>query len=214
MTLLIKQLIKRTPLYPLLLKWRGRRRRKQLIIDWRKKGCPFPPPPIVKHSILKQYARRYRLRTMVETGTCMGDTVEAMRQVMDRIYSIELGRELHDLATNRFRQYPEIELILGDSGREIGRLLKELDRPALFWLDGHYSGNGTAQGDKDTPIREELSSILDASDMGHVILIDDARLFGADPAYPALEDLRSAVLARRPEARFLVQDDIIRITPG
>lgn len=88
-----------------------------------------------------------------------------------------------------------------------------LDQPALFWLDGHYSGGETAQGEKDTPIYEELDRILDAPDRDHVIIIDDARCFGRDRDYPSIQELSDFVRSRRPNVDIAVQDDSIRIKP-
>ena len=47
--------------------------------QWSLRGRPLPAPPIVKQHILKQYQDRFQLRTLVETGTFTGETVEALR---------------------------------------------------------------------------------------------------------------------------------------
>jgi len=46
-----------------------------------------------------------------------------------------------------------------------------------------------------------------------VIVIDDARCLGSDPAYPTLEAVTDFVLSHRPQARITVENDSIRITP-
>jgi len=138
--------------------------------------------------------------------------VQAMKPLFHRIYSIELGDKLYHDARRRFKGDPHVELIHGDSSRELGPLMRRIDQPALFWLDGHYSAGDTARGEKDTPVFEELDHILGAPDLGHVVVIDDARCFGSDPAYPTIEALREYVRAKRPHARIAVADDSIRIT--
>ena len=89
------------------------------------------------------------------------------------------------------------------------------DPPAsrLHLLGHRYSAGDTARGEKDTPICDELAEIFRAPDLGHVIVIDDARCFGSDPAYPTLPALREYVWSRRPHAGIVVEDDSIRITP-
>jgi hypothetical protein len=174
----------------------------------------MPPPHIVKQRILKTYAHRFDLKILVETGTYYGDMVEAMRTSFDRLYSIELSRDLYEMATVRFKGIEHIELIHGDSGVALGRIVAELDQPALFWLDGHYSAGVTAKGDKDTPIYEELRHILDGHNRGHVILIDDARCFGTDPSYPRIEEIKEFIGSRWPDTEISVQHDTIRITPS
>jgi hypothetical protein len=90
--------------------------------------------------------------------------------------------------------------------------MSKIHQPALFWLDGHYSAGNTAKGDKETPIYEELQYILNARDRGHVIVIDDARCFGTDPAYPSMEALNEVIRSKRMDVDILVKDDSIRIT--
>src|SRR6266571_3239300 len=187
-----------------LLTWLKRPRPSDALEEWERQGRPVPPPHAVKQRILRGYAERYLLKIFVETGTYRGDMVEAMKPLFHKIYSIELGDDLFKKAQRRFKRDAHIELIHGDSGKELGRIMERLTEPALFWLDGHYSAGDTARGEKDTPIYEELDQILRAPDLGHVIVIDDARCLGSDPAYPTLPALRAYVLSRRPRARIAV----------
>jgi hypothetical protein len=188
---------------------------KNLISDYiRPRAAQSGPPPHgVKQAVIRAYAKRHGTRILVETGTFMGDMVEAMKHDFDRIYSIELSQKLFANAKARFQGAPNITLIQGDSGHAIKDVLAQLTEPALFWLDGHWSDGITARGDRDTPVREELEAILAASDLAHVILIDDARLFGTDPAYPTIGELRRLVFAGGPQLELKVDVDIIRIEP-
>lgn len=174
----------------------------------------MPPPHIVKCQALAFFAKRFGLKILVETGTYYGDTIEAMRRQFDRVYSIELSKELHKKAQRRFKRARNVELICGDSAIELGKLMAHLDQPTLFWLDGHYSGDLTAKGAKDTPIYEELDHILSAPDRGHVIIIDDARCFGVDLHYPSLEEITAFIRSKRSNVVLVVQDDSIRVTPS
>jgi hypothetical protein len=210
---LIKQIIRQ--ILPAIYCRSGGEKRRQVeeLACWEKCGKPSPPPPIVKQRTLQNYSKRFGLKILVETGTYYGDMVEAMKEDFDRLYSIELSKELYEKAKERFKKAKNIELICGDSGRELGSLMSKLDQPALFWLDGHYSGGVTARGDKDTPIYEELDHILHSPDRGHVIIIDDARLFGNDPGYPSIQELTDFIKSINPNLDIVVQHDIIRITP-
>ena len=213
---LMKQIIQKTPLYNPLSKWLAKRRYQIQFEEWKRNGRPVPPPHIVKQRTLQLYSKKYGLKVLVETGTYYGAMVEAMKDVFDHIYSIEISKELYELARERFKTVKHIELINGDSGVELKNVIDKLEidaRPALFWLDGHYSGGVTSRGNKDTPINEELSHILGGSDRGHVIIIDDARLFGIDPAYPNMEELKAFIKSKRVDVDIVVQDDSIRIVP-
>ena len=200
--------------FRLLRSWKRRRRQNKELDEWRRNGGPASPPHHYKQQVLRTFARKYGLRTFVETGTFNGDMVEAMRGVFDRIYTIELGKDLYERAKKRFEHDPTIEVIHGDSGIELATLADRLTGPALFWLDAHYSAGVTARSDKDTPIYEELSHILDGRCSGHVIVIDDARLFGVDAAYPSIEELTRFVRSKRPGCAVTVEDDSIRIVAG
>ncbi|MCE9613253.1 MAG: hypothetical protein K8T26_03200 [Lentisphaerae bacterium] len=218
----IKTLLKATPLYPLVWKWRAERWRKRAAVEaqeaevrtWESQGCPAPPPHIVKQRTLLQFARDYQLNILVETGTYRGDTIEAMRTHFDRLYSIELNPELHQKAKERFRDKGRhIVLIQGDSARELGHVVAQLEQPALFWLDGHYSGTGTARGEQNTPIFEELGHILSSKVAGHVVIIDDARCFGTFPDYPTLAQLEAFIRSKQDHVDIAVKHDSIRVTP-
>ena len=181
---------------------------------WERGGRPNPPPHPIKQRVLRDFAQNYGLRVFVETGTYYGDMVAAMRPQFVRLYSIELSADLHAKTVRRFKGCTNVELIQGDSGVELGKLLPRLTEPTLFWLDGHYSAGETAKGSKDTPILEELRHILCSENQGHVIVIDDARLFGADAGYPTISELTAFVKSLRPDVDVAVACDAIRITPG
>ena len=210
----IPQAVKDTRLYEWLRNAEVKRRWPGERAVWERRGRPVPPPHLVKQAIVRQYADAYGLRTLVETGTCFGDMVEAMRDHFDRIYSIELSPYLHAKCRRRFRKHGQIELIQGDSAVELPRLVARLAGPALFWLDGHYSAGYTAKGEQETPIIAELTCLLQTACRGHVLLIDDARCFGADPAYPTLEQVTALVRAHRDDLQVEVETDCIRIFPA
>lgn len=209
----VSSIIKKLPYYYRLYNWNAKRKQNRELVAWKQQGKPIPPPHKVKQQTLQTHAQRFGLNILVETGTYYGDMVESMKDCFDRIYSIELSDRLYIDAKARFKSATHIELIHGDSGIELAKLMKKIDQPALFWLDGHYSAGETARGDKDTPIYEELGHILAAPDHGHVIIIDDARCFGTDPAYPSVQALEEFLRSKRPDIDIRVQDDSIRILP-
>ena len=93
-------------------------------------------------------------------------------------------------AQKRFENDHKVKIIKGDSGKVLKDIVKEISEPILFWLDGHYSSEFfigdeyfvTAKSDLNTPVEEELRTIL-ASRRDHIILIDDARLFNGTDDY-------------------------------
>jgi len=211
---LLKKIIKTTPLYIPLRNWVNKRKQKIKINEWEKNGKPVPPPHIIKQLTLRNFAKKYNLKVLVETGTLYGAMVEAMKPHFDKIYSIELSNELYEKAKLRFDGEKNINIIHGDSGVELGKLVSIIDEPTLYWLDGHYSAGVTARGDKDTPIYEELTHIFNGNVGENVIIIDDARCFGNDPAYPSIKELSDFIKTYKPNTNIEVKDDSIRITPS
>jgi hypothetical protein len=165
----------------------------------------------VKHATLREYGRRFGLRLLVETGTYVGDTVAALHDVFDRIVSVELDEALFQAAQRRFAGLDHVELVHGDSGDVMPAIVAGIDGPALFWLDGHYSAGITARGREDTPIIRELEAIFADREVGHVILVDDARCFTGQDGWPSVAELAERVRAHDPELVFEVDADIIRI---
>lgn len=177
---------------------------------WLKAGKPVPAPHLVKQEIVKQYAETYHPNILIETGTFRGEMIDACSTLFKQIYSIELSKDLFQEASIRFSGKKHITIIQGDSGLILQEILLKVDEPCLFWLDGHYSGGFTAMGHKETPILQELMSILNHHIDGHVILIDDARCFNGQNDYPTIKELKDMVLSHRPDWFFEIDNDVIR----
>jgi hypothetical protein len=209
----LKSIARDWPFYDTLRNWEVKRRWPHELASWQACGSPVPPPHLFKQGIIREHAERYGLRLLVETGTCYGDMVEALRREFDHVYSIELSPYLYGKVTKRFKRARNVTLIQGDSGVKLKEVVAQLDRPAVFYLDGHYSSGMSTKADKETPICEELHAIFRAKPLQHVILIDDARCFGVDPDYPPVDELRKLVEGYGRGYSVAVKDDCIRITP-
>lgn len=183
------------------------------ILAWWLSADKVPPPYAYKIFTLMFYAMRYKTSIFVETGTYMGDTIDSLRNIFDDLYSIELDDSLFRRARNYFKNSDKIKILHGDSAKVLPVLLKKLNKPILFWLDAHYSGEGTARGENDTPIMKELSSILKHIQTRPVILIDDARLFNGKDSYPKLRWFISYARKNWKDYNILVKYDVIRIFP-
>lgn len=179
--------------------------------DWLSNNKPLPTPHIVKQKTIKAYRDTYKIFTLVETGTYLGDMVAAQLNNFSRIISIELSKDLYERACIRFRKNSNVQLLQGDSGKVLHQLIDTLKEPAFFWLDGHYSAGLTARGEKICPIYEELDAIF-KHDIGHVILIDDAADFKGEHDYPTVAELEAYIKTKKPAYHLSIEDNIIRIT--
>lgn len=193
---------------PGLLARKGYDQAKKL--QWALKGCPVPPPAIVKRETIVKIARECGLRALVETGTYQGDTIAFCLGDFESIVSIELSPEFAAIAQARFSSCPHVRILQGSSSQLIAKVLKELHGGAVFWLDAHYSG-GMTTGSMENPILEELRSIMRCElSKSHVILVDDARYFGSDVEYPSLKAIETLAHDHGFDS-IDVENDIVRI---
>lgn len=209
--MLFKQLLKKILPSSLLFKIKLLKLSNQ-IQQWQDKqyGLPFPISEHAKQLTIEYYQRKYAYSTFIETGTYLGEMVNAQKKNFSKIISIELDKSLHLKAVKRFASYPNIIILQGDSSNVLPEIINDLNEPAIFWLDGHFSNGITAKGDKECPIIEELDAIFKGKNLNHVLLIDDARLFIGKKDYPTLEFLKEYVFSKNPQYSFKVIDDIIR----
>lgn len=179
--------------------------------EWQAKGRPTPPPHTIKQKTVRDIGRNSGIDTLVETGTFEGDMVAAMLDSFCEIHSIELFEEYYQRAVQRFRQHPNVFLYEGDSGVVIAEVLKKINKPVVFWLDGHYSGEATGKAAKETPIIQELEAIAGHRFAAeHIILIDDAHCFTGKGDYPTLDGLKEIAKAAG-YSDFSLSDNIICI---
>jgi hypothetical protein len=182
------------------------------VLHWLRSGCNGAAPHPIKMMVVGSCLKRYSINNFVETGTYFGDTLGYIAKSGVRCTSIELSEALYQAARVRFKACKNIRLLQGDSGQRLPGVLNEMNKPALFWLDGHYSAGITASAKAHTPISTELDEILRHPIKQHVILIDDARYFDGTNEYPHLDDLLRVI---REDGCYEaeVSTDIIRLTP-
>jgi hypothetical protein len=205
----VVDVVRGTPLYRLALV----PMRRAELFNWQRRGRTGVTPHIWKRRVLSSYASRYGLKTLVETGTYMGEMTAAMRNVFDEIYSIELSDALYAGAAKRFAGDNHVHVLHGDSSGVLRELLPSLATPCLFWLDAHYSAGVTARGDMETPVAAEIRLILANSVLDHIIVIDDADLFDGTGDYPSIQDVSESVARLRPSWSVSVREKLVRIHP-
>lgn len=180
---------------------------------WNLRGRPARSPHLVKQRTVLEYAAKYRLKILIETGTYYGEMVAAMRKRFDRIVSIESDPFLAQRAAKEFARYGHIRIVEGDSRTALPALLKSVSEPALFWLDAGYYGWAGKQGER-ARLSEELEAILHHPVPGHVILMDDARWLDGSRGGLTVEGLKSRIQSDFPGRAIEVKHDILRITPA
>jgi hypothetical protein len=172
---------------------------------------PEPSSPETKHALVAKFSGM--VSNLIETGTFQGDMIEAQRERYARIVTIEMADGLFAAAQKRFAPFSHISVLHGDSGQVLPDAFRLVEGPAVFWLDGHYSGGVTAGDDADPPVIHELSMIANRGQEADVILIDDARLFGWRRGYPSLQTVERFVRDHLPHHQVRVESDVICIEP-
>lgn len=152
------------------------------------------------HHILARYINP----VFVETGVDVGGTVAlAVTIGFSHIISIEANLQKCISARQRFASVPSVEIVHGDSGQILWEVIRDIDTPITFWLDGH---------EPKTPILEELAAIRRHPIKTHTILIDDIRIFRAKVAWALTskvneEMVRQDVLKINSDYEILYEDD-------
>ena len=183
---IIKNFLKKTLLFKFIVWFRQKKTNFEHIRNESQKNIYIFSPV---HEVIRSIASDNSVKIFFETGTYVGNTVFGVKDAFQKVYSVELSKELANLARERFANEPKVQIINNDSSNAIKSFLKDLTEPAVFWLDAHYSTGITAMGKKQTPIREELEAILKHSIKGHYILIDDVKDFNGQNDYPTAAEI-------------------------
>jgi hypothetical protein len=133
--------------------------------------------------LLKNYDNTFftEYDTFVETGTHYGNTIFAMEPIFKDLHTIEIKKELYEHTKSKYNGN-KINFYLGNSSILLKEVCLKIKSPTIFFLDGHWSSGNTGKGDKDVPLYEELSNIINYFPNKGIIIVDDFRLFGKGPS--------------------------------
>ena len=160
------------------------------------------------------------LRNAVETGTYEGESAVALRGLFKHVWTIEVDQARYDAARARHAG-ADVDFLLGSSDVVLPRLLRDLEEPALFWLDGHWMEDQPVQSAPACPVLPEIAAI-DAWAHGSrsAVLVDDVRLFAASLgpprfpfAWPTLMEVLDRLRANGDRYVTIIDDVIIAVPP-
>lgn len=125
----------------------------------------------------------------IETGSCAGDGIDrALAAGFYRVKSVEASAQFYMKCIEKFKGSHLVQLYFGSSITMLPEMISQLNFPAVFFLDAHPAGPGTAGHDEiisgdeqfgqDYIITKELEVIL-AHRNDHLIIIDDLE-YGSD----------------------------------
>src|SRR5512133_67751 len=125
-----------------------------------------------KHEIFKRFPNKW----FVETGTYAGDGVQAALDAgFENVISMDVSVENIKRCEERFKGDDRVKLFCTDSAISLGNVIADIKEPITFFLDGHWSGDGSPTGLVKIPLMYELLHIKNHPVSTHTILIDDVR---------------------------------------
>jgi hypothetical protein len=149
----------------------------------------------------------------VETGSHEGNGIkQALQAGFEHVYSIEVFPCFYEMCTKTFTENPNVKLFLGSSGEILYDVIKDIDSPITFWLDGHcnFGGDLKALGYEQCPLIKELDLIKKHHIKTHTILIDDVRLLGtATFEYISLNQIMKKLLEINPNYKFSYENGVV-----
>ena len=156
---------------------------------------------------------RYDLQIFVETGTLVGNTAKWASDNFKTVYTVECSYKFYLIARNKVGTIPNVQLIHGFSQHALEGILPSLTEPALIWLDAHWSPDLEYRCFDQVicPVLDEIDIISD-SDQGHVILVDDFRLFGKEYGWPSFDVVKRALESLNKTVTY--STDVIMAVPN
>ena len=75
-----------------------------VLLVWQISGRRIPPPHIYKQKVVKQFAKKFNIHNLYESGTFKGDMVYGMKNNFQKIVSVELSDFYFQLVEKRFKK--------------------------------------------------------------------------------------------------------------
>jgi hypothetical protein len=198
------------PLYLIELKKRNKIGKQFRELEVKEYEYLVPAHYFVKERTNKEYQKKYNYAIFIEARTCFRDIVEAQKNNFKNVFSVELEINLFNGARKRFETTSGVSIFQGDSAAVLKEIIKDLNEPAVFWLDAQYPGGKAAKGAKKFPIIEEIEFIFKNNRFSHILLIDNARSFYELKNYPIIENLTALVRRQNSNYKLKFKDDMIQ----
>jgi len=167
-----------------------------------------------KYDKLLKYFTANKNEIFVEGGTSLGwGTATALQSGYQKIYTIELLQNLFEDAQKIFAKEIAAGIVVsinGDTQTVLGELLKDINKPATFWLDAHFGKK--YKGEKPRcPLLAELDVIKKHTINTHTLLIDDMRLFGkAAHDFISIDQVKNKILEINPNYQISFLDSNVK----
>lgn len=166
-----------------------------------------PESMSLESQFLKMLHSNTHASSFIETGTCYGFTTALADSIFNsqknksaHVHSIELSETLFSKAQEKFKNNKNVCLHQGDTVQILPSILKTIESKPIIFLDAHFSMGDTAQGQKNTPIIDELDIIKQSKWNDAILIIDDIRMF-----YQPINDPRGTFIEGYPTLNMIVE---------
>lgn len=135
-------------------------------------------------SLIEGTLKNYLNPILVETGTYLGDGIEAAKNAgFNKILSIEVSKMMCEKARERFEGDNSITVIYGDSVVALWPAIENIEERMTFVLDSHNldwakDTKNNKHMFEEWPLVKEIQIIAKHPRKDHTVIIDDVRLFG------------------------------------
>ena len=134
----------------------------------------------------QKLVKRYKIKNIVETGTSKGDTTLAFSKMVDKVYTIEIKKEVYLTSKKRLSWEKNIQIFLGSSSDVLRKILPSLKGNTLFFLDAHWGHYW--------PILDELKEISKVPYLKEsIIVIHDFYVPGKDFGFDSYYHSNSSI---------------------
>ena len=175
----------------------------------KRKNNVLPDNHLYKKRRIRNLQKKHNFQVFIETGTFYGQMVKSVIPYFHRVISIEIFEPLFLLNKKAFKSNKNVSLYLGDSSIVLNSILDNDMKSVLYWLDGHYSGEGTGLGNIVSPILNEIKIIMSKNIEKYCIIIDDLRLFSNEDGYPSEESVINIVKQKNPNIKIFKDNDAL-----
>lgn len=157
----------------------------------------------VHETLALELREKYGINIFIETGTHSGFSSLWAAHNGFVVHTVEVSNDRWENLAFAFRNEPEIHFYRGDSRTILPTILEEVKEPAIIFLDAHF-----AQSVSGTPIMDEIKAIKNCP-VKHIIMIDDARLFGVGKDWPIIQNVLDALKDTGRDKVYVYQDVIV-----
>lgn len=155
--------------------------------------------------------------TFIETGTYKGMSSAWAADHFKIVVTVEgMPDRYWKTWHNTLGDKSNVMMLLGDSWDALPKVMKFIQTPAIFWLDAHYctsNNNEQREGLQVCPVMQELLTI-NAHPCAHlhILMVDDARLFGNEQDWPREDVLLSEL--RKHDRQCILYEDVWYAIPA